>query len=690
MKKLYPLFVALAFVLSCSTDETDPVIPTSPETGGPETEQPEEQPGSFSLSAETTDVVAFQMVSLSSSNQTFSEQTYDANFGDAEVTLTKNGKGDLAFLIPNVEKGDYQLKLLIDEKEGSVKFKVGATTVSDVNAVLETSLKAPLREMEGIVEDLKSGEGLSAEAAKLLNSAAIMASDFNGKQDGLSSEQKIELGRFFKAHPIFSDHFSVAEKTAQRAQEQGDSHCFSENANYLSQAAGLLTDWKELSEVINGTQAKGYEASGAAATIGAYLAAGIVMASQEQLVTSCKRPVSHLLQDEDGKKSDFEMTSGSTKEFELKTGLRGLTSTDAEDTNPVVATAAISVNSAIGEWNGIQEPLNAVTAQSDSWFNTWLSRSAPFPAVPGNLPALPASAEESFITGNSEYVSISGLPAGVTAVLEKLAEGVLKIKLNAAEGILPIDINGEVVYDDGNYHTESEFKGRLIDPKHGYKLEIGYKHLDQSITIEKTISPGDALTMPNNTSRYVRINLEGKPIYETINRVDGWTLTNFGDSNSENTEDVFIKDYEIREGDYTDPDNVKDVRFKFDLILSNQGYRYLLENEYEISEYIYGQLRNGPYKIVHKADGTWERTDLQSGAVGTGPYDFSFGNISQHEEQCHDSVFKAKVVGVIRNGGYGIHAAPNYMYILEDGSLRVNVFPYGCPQPEYGWLVKKK
>ncbi len=91
-------------------------------------------------------------------------------------------------------------------------------------------------------------------------------------------------------------------------------------------------------------------------------------------------------------------------------------------------------------------------------------------------------------------------------------------------------------------------------------------------------------------NRYIRLTLNGEPIRGTSVFPEGWYNWTFGDINQTlvNKEDIYIEDYEIALSDYHSM-----VYFKIDLTLSNQAFRYILENEYKITNYYDGIPQGG-------------------------------------------------------------------------------------------------
>lgn len=682
-KRLLFFFLVFIILLSCSPEEEKIENPISspPPTGQNPGTPPAE---TFNINAETTTVLPYRIVVLSSSNQNFPNETYAAKFGENDITLVRNPEGNLVFAIPDLESGNYSFKLVIDGKESKIEFKVNSSQISDANAVVKTEVEEPLEILKQDIDALIGAGGIIASTKDQLNSAKLMYSNFIDNLSNSSDAEKMDIAQFYKANPIFSSHINTETRAAEKSSHNGFS-CFEENADMLATATAILKDWEVIAIVLEGTDAEEIEGPGAVAFVGGYLAASTVFASQERLLTSCSRPVSSSLVDTEGNTENFELTNDEFKSFLFKTGVRTLTTSDIGETNEKVSKTVENINQISGNWERTITSLNTVITNSSSWFNDWLTGNNSFKAF-SYLQSLPDSATESLVEGNNEFVSITGLPSDVTAAVEKNDAGKMNIKFNAPETALPRDITGKIVYNDGLFRVENNFNIILSAAGRNYKLELGYYNSDQSITTEKVLSQGDELIMPNNMSKYVRMTLEGEPIDPTGGG-GGWVLWYFGDSNQNptNTEDIFIENYEFTMADQLNGGIY--AYFKIDLTLSNQSLRYLVENTYQVSEFSNGVLRQGPFKIKHNLHGSYTRVD-PDGSTYTGSYRIVLGDFSR-ELQCHNYVFDKETIGVYTIDGYQLQSSPGSIELIEGGDIIGIESPYGCREPGNGWLFEK-
>jgi hypothetical protein len=680
MKKLVLLFVT-CLVFSCVVDD-DYVDDSNPGViENPDNPENPADPGVMNLSSSRTEVTNFEYIEVASNNTTFLNEVYVGKFGTHTISLVKSGENKLTFFIPNLPNGEYVLKLSNNGKEGEKLFKISSPEDLDELQIIETEIEAPLNLMNSIIGNLLDHDHNTDENSQLLASAQLMFESFTSKFEELSSDQKNALAKFFKVNPVLSKFTEDLNRNSQKSTLAIGKNCFEENFENLNRSQELIEEWERISPVIAATDSEGFENAGVILTTGSYLASVISFNSQNQLVNYCKKPVSNILIDEANQQNDSEFTNGDFKSFEIKTAINGMSSID-KTTNSNISSIANQMDENSNKWGNYIEETNSIL--NSDWFKNWYSLNSSFKIVPNNIANLPDSSEETIIDGNAEYIKITNLPSGVEAIYEKNGNNI-KIKLNASPSILPLDFNAKISYDDGYFKSENNLKGVIRGKNYNYQLEIGYYNVDQSITTEKVLFQGDELTMPNNMSKYIRLTLDGEPINPFV--TGGWHLWHFGDLNDNptSTDDILIEDYEIDLPDYL---NGGSAIIKIDLTLSNQALRYLTQNEFEISEYMNGELRQGPFKIKHSLDGKWVLEDYSTGSITTGPYEIIFGHFS-HEEQCHNYVFKTETIGTYRTGGYNIHAAPTFMYVLEDGNLRTNVSPYGCPANGYGWFIKK-
>ena len=156
------------------------------------------QTGSM-ISVEDTNINPFEMVIIKNNSNVDQEDSYSAKFGEIDVFLTKITDNTLAFMVPDVEDGKYQLK----SKLGNIDFNV--TQIKLEKSVDET--------ISGYVDDVRANftpTEISHESigAEIIDNIVSNASD----------EEKHAIAIYLEANKdVFNDILHSLEKKSVTA-----------------------------------------------------------------------------------------------------------------------------------------------------------------------------------------------------------------------------------------------------------------------------------------------------------------------------------------------------------------------------------------------------------------------------------------------------------------------------------------
>ena len=213
MKKLIVLFTFL-ILLGCSSDDNSANQEQNIET--------------FDLTSNTTSVIPFQLVVLGTEDLIFNQNSYIARFDETDVTLTRNSDGNLVFPIPDINNGEYELKLITQNKEGVINFNVGSNNIQNVESKINQEFLQPLQTINQNIEEHINNGGMSTETMVALNSATLMYDNFMAQYLNASNEDKMVLAKFLNANPIFTTTFDDAianNSLARNSQTNSDFLC---------------------------------------------------------------------------------------------------------------------------------------------------------------------------------------------------------------------------------------------------------------------------------------------------------------------------------------------------------------------------------------------------------------------------------------------------------------------------------
>ena len=128
-------------VFGCSKDDNSPT-------------EPIEQ----NLTVESNNVKTFEVVSVTVNNLELTDNTYQATFGNSEITLVKFDDNSLIFSIPEIEEGTYSLSLSL----GTVELNVTETQVLNTDEIIQdvfddfSADNRTLEDFQSYLRDLKT------------------------------------------------------------------------------------------------------------------------------------------------------------------------------------------------------------------------------------------------------------------------------------------------------------------------------------------------------------------------------------------------------------------------------------------------------------------------------------------------------------------------------------------------------
>lgn len=668
MKREYLLWVLLIVLLSCSPEE-NLIDPTKNETEEGGTEY-------LNISAESTSVYSYQVIKLSSTDAIFLKETYPGFIGDIKIIALRETDRAVKLIIPDLNPGDYNLKLKIEDNEANINLKINNPEIPNLEETLAYEVEEPFALISSRLEEIRDSSEGSEEIKKLVNSSLSLYSLFVNKYAELSPSEKIQIAKFLKVNPLFSDAASI---TNQEFSAAADMDCFIQNSEFLSKTAKIIRRWNQISDVILIEDAKRLEAAGAASAIGIYLCSTGFLASQELLINTCKRPVRAELIEENNETQSLEAFNNTFKSYNLKFADRGLNSSDINDPSNLVSSTVKEINNTSNIWNTTIK-VNPSISSTSSWLNQWIGSNNMYNLLPPNVPSLPISVEEEMVWGNTAPVNITNLPSDVTVELLKEENGIIKLKINAPENSLPRSVSGAINYNDGSFQFESPFQIKLSS-NNTYKIQFGDYRSDYAlITPYMEISPGDAIKLGNGMFHMIRFILNGEPLINpAYPENQGWGLWDFG-SVPFTEDDVLVADYKLI---FSGPAG-ENVEFPLALTYSNSAYRSIVGKKVNIQR-TYSGISGGIYQVTFHGDNKYTVTDANLEFAGEGTYEF----VPSPEtlEVCPTYTSSSRENGSIRLGGLLVTspypAVPPYIGIYPDNSFR-----YGCiDDPANNWKI---
>ena len=171
MKKALLILMSI-IIFGCSKDDNSPT-------------EPIEQ----NLTVESNNVKTFEVVSVAVNNLELTNNTYQATFGNSEITLVKFDDNTLIFSVPEIGQGTYTLSLSL----GTIEFNVTETQVSNTDEIIQNvfdNFSTNIGNLDNsdpfIANEITEAESYNTEVLALYNS--------------LNAEQKRQTAMFYEAN----------------------------------------------------------------------------------------------------------------------------------------------------------------------------------------------------------------------------------------------------------------------------------------------------------------------------------------------------------------------------------------------------------------------------------------------------------------------------------------------------------
>ncbi|EAP88121.1 hypothetical protein [Croceibacter atlanticus] len=213
MKKALLILMSI-IVFGCSKDDNSPT-------------EPIEQ----NLTVESNNVKTFEVVSVTVNNLELTDNTYQATFGNSEITLVKFDDNSLIFSIPEIEEGTYSLSLSL----GTVELNVTETQVLNTDEIIQDvfdDFSADIGNLDNsdpfIASEITEAESYNTEVLALYNS--------------LNDEQKRQTAMFYEANKeVFKNEIAsnLNGLTALSRTSQSDCPTVGFKSIYSCRAANL-------------------------------------------------------------------------------------------------------------------------------------------------------------------------------------------------------------------------------------------------------------------------------------------------------------------------------------------------------------------------------------------------------------------------------------------------------------------
>ena len=188
------LFVVIFFSLvSCSKEDQD--IKTEP----------------ISLSAEKTQYAPYEIVSIISSENLFTEKSFTATINDIEITIGSD-ENIAAFVLPNLNNGIYDLSFTLNQKNYIVPITVASLSnvlsADQYFTEIQTNLNQSITDLNTQITQLSQNSEDPNEFIKLQNDVTKytnLLSEYTTSYNNLSELDKIEFAKSIAANKALID-----------------------------------------------------------------------------------------------------------------------------------------------------------------------------------------------------------------------------------------------------------------------------------------------------------------------------------------------------------------------------------------------------------------------------------------------------------------------------------------------------
>jgi hypothetical protein len=215
-KKLTPFLLAILILISCKKEKVIDII------------------SNLNYSAEKTNVNTYEIISLSSNSAITTK--YNGSFGTTPVVLVKTSDTTLAFIVPDVASGQYQL--LFDS--ASIKFNVTKTQETNPDQLVKTIFQSYDSYVSGLVQNTAKDTAYVQELRQFSKNAS-------DNYIALTSEQKKLTALFYTANQNLFTSFNdkLANDLDTTIQKRQLSECPNTSFNpYFAVALSCKTQWQ--------------------------------------------------------------------------------------------------------------------------------------------------------------------------------------------------------------------------------------------------------------------------------------------------------------------------------------------------------------------------------------------------------------------------------------------------------------
>lgn len=413
----------------------------------------------FEISTEQTSVKTLELVLVSSNEINFNEESYKGKINDTEIDLIKTENNELLFIVPSeLSIGSASLELIVDNKKGELSLDITENDVQNVESVINNELLVPFNEFETDLDDLITSNTNSSTVNEQLISAKQMLQDYKTKYNSLSSDEKMEVAKFFNANPIFTtDFLNLSNKSAKSLNGNSDYDCFKFNSKRVVYTTISILTFVHYLPHLTRVGPLGSVAALSGFVAGVYAAVAIISAAQEQLLNDCFLPFENLLRDSSGNTDNFELNNESNYTFSIISKDRKLISSDLNSSNSLLSSTVQEWNNAKQKWNTLKNGVNNIISSTTNWFSSWFGSSLSFKTITYEFEELPSSSDEIETEGASEFITIEDFPSDVEVEYSVASDNSINLKFKADESTLPRTIRGKIKYNDGDFSNEKEF-----------------------------------------------------------------------------------------------------------------------------------------------------------------------------------------------------------------------------------------
>tara|TARA_R110002050_G_scaffold184238_1_gene317620 strand:- start:5853 stop:7673 length:1821 start_codon:yes stop_codon:yes gene_type:complete len=447
MKKPFLYFLFVFIILSCGGSDDGPTTKEGPKGS----DHGEGAIETFTVKPLKSEYTSFEVADLEVDID-LSNESYNGTFNDSEITLLKNEEGNLSFLVPELPVGSYNIKVFVDEAEGSSSVSVlELKEIENVDAYLEENLLSVVD--EGITVGNSSTD---LDNQELINEGLSYLNEFNKEFLNLTDEQKRALAYVIKNNQIvLSGLFNEPNGVTGKG--------FDWDSQIQPLVNILLVSKSALVALIGGIVVATYGGLPllGGALIGlAFIKYIKVINTRASILDAITIPILNDLnqlnnKSQQGKPTDLTLTNNGTKNFSVISKGRGLIKSDLNHPNQKVVNTVSSINESDNAITDLQQKVQKLIDIVGSFFTGRENKIE-------KLGELPESAAEEIITVALEHFFIEDQPSDIDVGIVALDANTLQIKFTSA-GNEPTQFTAKFIYDDGDFRTETALNVNLLE-----------------------------------------------------------------------------------------------------------------------------------------------------------------------------------------------------------------------------------